>query len=73
MVNINSKRTMVRTTLETDSLTNSLEKLFKDMQPNNNTVIAPNNTLNTSNATNIMPDLSNKNLDETIIALKKVY
>ena len=64
---------MVRTTLETDSLTNSLEKLFKDMQPNNNTVIAPNNTLNNSNATNIMPDLSNKNLDETIIALKKVY
>ena len=73
MVNINSKRTMVRTTLETDSLTNSLEKLFKDMQPKNNTVIAPNNTLNNSNSTNIMPDLSNKNLDETIIALKKVY
>ena len=73
VVNIDSKRTNVRTTLETDSIANSLEKLFKDMPQGGNTVIAPNNTLNTATSTNVLPDLSNKNLDTTANSLKNVY
>ena len=73
VVNIDSKRTNVRTTLETDSIANSLEKLFKDMPQGGNTVIAPNNTLNTASSTNVLPDLSNKNLDNTANSLKNVY
>jgi len=72
LVNIASKRTVVRTTLETTGLENMLEKMFPK-SPNNNTVISPNNTIQTSNNTQVYPDLLNKNIDETIAALKAVY
>ena len=72
MVNIDSKRTIVRTKLETDGLENMIEKLLPTTG-NVNTVNAPNQTINTSTSNNVLPDLSNKNLDATINSLKKVY
>ena len=72
LVNIASKRTVVRTTLETTGLENMLEKMLPKSQTNN-TVISPNNTIQTSNNTQILPNLLNKNIDDTILALKAVY
>ena len=72
LVNIASKRTVVRTTLETTGLENMLEKMLPKSQTNN-TVISPNNTIQTSNNTQILPNLLNKNTDDTILALKAVY
>ena len=72
LVNINSKRTVVRTTLETDGLENMLQKMLPSM-PQNNTIVAPNNTLNTATNTTTLPRMTNKNLDTTINSLKNVY
>jgi len=72
MVNIDSKRTIVRTKLETDGLENMIEKLLPKTG-NVNTVNAPNQTINTSTSNNVLPDLSNKNLDATINSLKNTY
>ena len=71
LVNIASKRTVVRTTLETTGLENMLEKILPKSQ--NNTVISPNNTIQTANTTQVLPNLLNKNVDDTILALKSVY
>ncbi len=72
IVNIDSKRTIVRTTLETDGLENMLQKMLPNM-PQNNTIVAPNNTLNTATNTTTLPRMTNKNLDTTINSLKNVY
>ena len=72
IVNIDSKRTVVRTTLETSNLENMIEKMIPKM-PQNNIVNAPNQTINTATANNVLPDLSNKNFDNTINSLKNVY
>jgi hypothetical protein len=72
MVNIDSKRTIVRTTLETSNLENMLEKMMPKELPSNN-VINTNQQINSASTNNVLPDLSNKNIDETVNALKNVY
>ena len=72
IVNIDSKRTIVRTTLETDGLENILQKMIPSM-PQNNTVVAPNNTIQNASNTTVLPKMTNRNLDETIYSLKNVY
>ena len=71
-VNIDSKRTIVRTTLETDGLENMLQKMIPSV-PQNNTVVAPNNTIQNASNTTVLPKMTNRNLDETIYSLKNVY
>lgn len=73
IVNIDSKRTVVRTTLETDNLENMLQKLLPDNQMQNNTVVAPNNTIQNANTTNVLGKMNTKNLDNTVSSLKNVY
>jgi hypothetical protein len=72
IVNIDSKRTIVRTTLETDGLENMLQKMIPSV-PQNNTVVAPNNTIQNASNTTVLPKMTNRNLDETIYSLKNVY
>ena len=72
LVTIESKRTNVRANLETATIENMLEKILPKSQ-NNKTVISPNNTISTSSSTQILPSLLNKNIDDTILALKAVY
>ena len=72
MVNIDSKRTIVRTTLETSNLENMIEKMMPKELPSNN-VINTNQNINNATANNVLPDLSNKNIDATVISLKNVY
>ena len=73
VVNIDSKRTVVRTVLETDNLENILQKLLPENQMQNNTVVAPNNTINTASQTTVLPKMQSKNLDGTVLSLKNVY
>ena len=73
IVNIDSKRTVVRTVLETDNLENILQKLLPENQMQNNTVVAPNNTINTASQTTVLPKMQSKNLDGTVLSLKNVY
>ena len=73
LVTIESKRTNVRANLETATIENMLEKILPKKAENNNTVISPNNTISTSSSTQILPSLLNKNIDDTILALKAVY
>ena len=72
LVNINSKRTVVRTTLETDGLENMLQKMLPNM-PQNNTIVAPNNTIQNASNTNVLPKMTSRNLDDSIYSLKNVY
>ena len=72
-VNIDSKRTVVRTTLETDNLENILQKLLPENGSQNNTVVAPNNTIQTANTTNVLGKMTSKNIDNTVVQLKNVY
>ena len=72
MVNINSKRTVVRTELETSSLESALEKLTENFK-GNTIVNAPNQNITSANSTNLLPDLSNKNIDKSIIEIKNIY
>jgi hypothetical protein len=72
MVNIDSKRTIVRTQLETSGMENMMEKLIEKMPPSNN-VVNTNQQINSASTNNVLPDLSNKNVDETVNALKNVY
>ena len=39
----------------------------------NNTVVAPNNTINTASQTTVLPKMQSKNLDGTVLSLKNVY
>jgi len=72
LVHIESKRTNVRARLETATMENMLEKILPKTP--NNTVISPNNnTIQTANTTQVLPNLLNKNVDNTILALKAVY
>jgi len=73
LVNIDSKRTVVRTTLETDTLENLLQKLVPENGSQNNTVVAPNNTIQTANTTNVLGKMTSKNNDNTVVQLKNVY
>lgn len=73
VVNIDSKRTVVRTTLETDNLENMLQKLLPDNQSQNNIITAPTNTIQNANTTNVLGKMSSKNLDNTVSSLKNVY
>ena len=73
IVNIDSKRTVVRTVLETDNLENILQKLLPENQMQNNTVVTPNNTINTASQTTVLPKMQSKNLDGTVLSLKNVY
>ena len=73
VVNIDSKRTVVRTTLETDNLENMLQKLLPDNQNQNNIITAPTNTIQNANTTNVLGKMSSKNLDNTVSSLKNVY
>ena len=73
VVNIDSKRTVVRTTLETDNLENMLQKLLPDNQSQNNIITAPTNTIQNANTTNVLGKMSSKNLDNTVVSLKNVY
>jgi hypothetical protein len=72
-VNIDSKRTVVRTTLETDNLENILQKLLPENGSQNNTVVAPNNTIQNANTTNVLGKMTTKNIDNTVVQLKNVY
>ena len=72
IVNIDSKRTIVRTTLETDGLENMLQKMLPNM-PQNNTIVAPNNTIQNASNTNVLPKMTSRNLDDSIYSLKNVY
>ena len=72
MVNIDSKRTIIRTQLETSGMENMMEKLIEKMPPSNN-VVNTNQQINSASTNNVLPDLSNKNIDETVNALKNVY
>jgi len=72
LVNIDSKRTNLRMNLETGNLENMMNKMLPK-EPQNNNVIAPVNTLNNASNTTVLPNMSNKNLDDTIIAIKNVY
>ena len=49
-----------------------MEKLIEKMPPSNN-VINTNQNINSASTNNVLPDLSNKNIDETVNALKNVY
>ena len=73
IVNIDSKRTVVRTTLETDNLENMLQKLLPDNQSQNNIITAPTNTIQNANTTNVLGKMNTKNLDNTVSSLKNVY
>ena len=73
IVNIDSKRTVVRTTLETDNLENMLQKLLPDNQMQNNIITAPTNTIQNANTTNVLGKMNTKNLDNTVSSLKNVY
>jgi len=72
LVNIDSKRTNLRMNLETGNLENMMNKMLPK-EPQNNNVIAPVNTLNNASNTTVLPNMSNRNLDDTIIAIKNVY
>ena len=72
IVNIDSKRTIVRTTLETDGLENMLQKMLPNI-PQNNTIVAPNNTIQNASNTNVLPKMTSRNLDDSIYSLKNVY
>jgi hypothetical protein len=72
-VNIDSKRTVVRTTLETDNLENMLQKLLPDGSNQNNIITAPNNTIQNANTTNVLGKMNTKNIDNTVVQLKNVY
>ena len=62
MVNIDSKRTIIRTQLETSGMENMMEKLIEKMPPSNN-VVNTNQQINSASTNNVLPDLSNKNID----------
>ena len=72
-VNIDSKRTVVRTTLETDNLENMLQKLLPEGGSQNNIITAPNNTIQNANTTNVLGKMNTKNIDNTVVQLKNVY
>ena len=73
-ITIDSKRTMVRAHLETSSLENTIEKLFpKNNTGNDKSVITTVNSVANANSTNLWPDMSNINIDQTVNDIKKTY
>jgi hypothetical protein len=73
IVNIDSKRTIVRTTLETDGLENMLQKMLPNMPQAQTNINTGGNIIQNARTNTMLPDMTNKNIDTTIESLKNVY
>ena len=73
IVNIDSKRTIVRTTLETDGLENMLQKMLPNIPQAQTNINTGGNIIQNARTNTMLPDMTNKNIDTTIESLKNVY
>ena len=73
IVNIDSKRTIVRTTLETDGLENMLQKMSPNIPQAQTNINTGGNIIQNARTNTMLPDMTNKNIDTTIESLKNVY
>jgi hypothetical protein len=66
VVNIDSKRTIVRTILETENLENLIKKMLPDNSKNNNAVYQDNKQVMTTNTHQLLSDMSALNANFTV-------